>query len=421
MALYQKIPHIARTAIVLGSIAVLTLVAIAACGFAHPTQVVGNLFAPAFSLRGLSVVALGSAMVFTLYDYAGYQSAPQIGDEVIAPVRTIPAAIVISIVVTGMAYVALNLGVFSALPLADVVSSKFVASAAVERTAGGIAAATITVTILITCFASVYGGLLGASRVPYAAACDGDFLAPFARLHATKRFPHISLLALGLLALPATLFPLDAVINALTAGLVLVQGVGGNIAVMVLRRRAAPAPYRLPLYPLPVLVALVAWLFLFWSSGLVAMAFGTATLAAGAAIFLLRAQVTKSWPFALAVALVLALGLRPQAANAATFTHARIVQRDGSPQLHVDGKPFFFFGGAFFYERIPPERWRASMLALRAAGREHARSVRAVELARDVRRQFRLRRSHEPAAQLARRVAHWRVNSVFISSCDRAR
>ena len=368
VALYQKIPHIARTAIVLSSIAVLTLIAIAACGFVHPTQPVGTLLAPAFSLSGLNVAALGAAMVYTLYDYAGYQSVPQIGDEVIAPVRTIPAAVVISILLTGAAYVALNLGVFSALSLTEVAHSTFVASQAVERTAGHVAAVIVTLTILITCFASVYGGLLGASRVPYAAACDGDFLAPFARLHATKRFPHISLLALGLLALPATLFPLDAVINALTAGLVLVQGVGGNLAVMVLRRQAGPAPYRLPLYPLPVLVALVAWIFLFWSSGLVAMAFGVATLGTGAAIFLVRARARATWPFALAASLLLAFAVVPRAADAAAFTHARIVQRDGGPQLLVDGKPFFFFGGAFFYERIPPERWRASMLAMRALG-----------------------------------------------------
>ena len=50
------------------------------------------------------------------------------------------------------------------------------------------------------------------------------------------------------------------------------------------------------------------------------------------------------------------------------FGHAMVVQRDGEPELRVDGKPFFFFGGAFFYERIPPSRWRASMLALRALG-----------------------------------------------------
>lgn len=368
VALYQKIPHIARTALVLGAIALATLLAIAACGFAHPTQEVGALLAPAFSPRNINVVALGAAMVYTLYDYAGYQSVPQIGDEVIAPVRTIPAAVVLSILVTGAAYVALNLGVFSALSLHEVANSTFVASQAVERTAGHAAAVVITVTILVTCFASVYGGLLGASRVPYAAACDGDFLASFARLHGTKRFPHVSLLALGLMALPFTLFPLDAVINALTAGLVLVQGVGCNLAVMVLRRRAVRAPYRVPLYPLPVLVAMVAWMFLFWSSGLAAMAFGTTTLLAGAGIFLVRARLRASWPFALAAALLFACAALPRPAGAATFTHARIVQRTGGPQVLVDGKPFFFFGGAFFYERIPPERWRASMLAMRALG-----------------------------------------------------
>jgi amino acid transporter len=368
LALYRTIPNVARTALVLGGVAVLTLVAIAVCGFAHPTQHVAALIVPAFTLSGLSVVALGSAMVYTLYDYAGYNDVCQIGDEVIDPVQTIPRAVVISILVVGVAYVALNLGVFSALPLGDIANSTFVASLAVERTAGHHAATVVTIAILITAFASTYGLLLGASRVPYAAAIDGAFLPVFGHLHATKRFPNVALLVLGLLALPATLVPLDTVINVLTAGIVLVQGVGGTIAVMLLRRRTEPAPFCLPLFPLPALVALVAWLFLFWSSGAIAMLFGVITLAIGAAIFLVRARVARAWPFALAACLALAVLNSPHAAAAATFTHARIVQRDGTPQLLVDGKPFFFFGGAFFYERIPPERWRAALLAMRAAG-----------------------------------------------------
>ncbi len=367
VALYRAIPLIARTAIVLGSIALATLLAVAACGFAHPAQNVGALLGPAFALQGLSVTMLGAAMVYTLYDYAGYNAACQIGDEVIAPLRTIPRAIVTSVVLVGVAYVALNLGIFSALPATDVAASTYVASLAVERTAGHAAAVAVTIATLITAFASTYGGLLGASRVPYAAARDGDFLAPFARLHPVLRFPHISLLALGLLALPATLFPLDAVINALTAGVVLVQGAGGNLAVLVLRARAEPAPFRLPLYPLPVLVALAAWLFLFWSSGTQAMLFGGATILAGAAAFLVRARRARTWPFALLAGLAFFFAA-PHPAQAETFTHARIVQRDGRPQLQVDGKPFFFFGGAFFYDRIPPERWRASMLAMRGLG-----------------------------------------------------
>lgn len=366
-ALYRPIPRIARTAIVLGAVALLTLLTIAACGFAHPTQHLDALLGPAFTLGGVNLIALGAALVYTLYDYQGYAGVCQIGDEVIAPVRTIPRAVVVSVAAIACTYILLNLGVFSALPIAEVAHSTFVASLAVERTAGHAVAVAVTVAILITAFASTYGGLLGASRVPYAAALEGDFLPAFARLHPTQRFPHVSLLALGLLALPATLFPLDAVINALTAGVVLVQGVGGNLAVMVLRARAEPAPFRLPLYPLPVLAAMGAWLFLFWSSGPQAMLFGLATIGVGCAVFMVRARRMRAWPFALAASALLLFGL-PQTAGAATFTHARIVARDGTPQLLVDGEPFFFFGGAFFYERIPPERWRASLLAMRALG-----------------------------------------------------
>ena len=377
LALYRSIPTIARTALVLGAVALLTLIAIAASGFAHPTQNVAALITPAFTLQGFGIVALGAGMVYTLYDYSGYNAICQLGDEVIAPTRTIPLAIVFSIAIVAVTYVMLNLGIFSALPLSEVGSSMFVASLAVERTAGHAAAVIVTIAILITAFASTYGGLLSASRVPYVAALEGDFLPAFAKLHPTKHFPYVSLLVLGLLALPATLFSLDTVIAVLTAAIVLVQGVGANIAVLALRRRAGPAPFGLPLFPLPVLVAMCGWLFLFWSTGPQAMLLGLGAVAVGAVVFFVRARIARSWPFAIAALLALCVSV-PHPATAATsdraasdratFDHAKIVQRDGTAQLLVDGKPFFFFGGAFFYERIPPERWRDAMLAMRATG-----------------------------------------------------
>jgi amino acid transporter len=369
VSLYRTIPHVARTAFALGIVAIVTLIAVAAAGFSHPVQPLAALIPAAFSTHGFGLGAFGAALIVTLYDYAGYNAVCQLGDEVIAPVRTIPRAVLISIAIVAAAYVSLNLGVFSALPLHAIANSTFVASLVVERTAGPPAARIVTVMILITAFASTYGGLLGASRVPYAAALDGDFLPAFARLHPTKHFPSVSLLAIGILALPATLFPLDAVINALTAAGVLVGGAGQAIAVMRLRATAAAAPFRAPLYPLSPLVSMAAWFFLFWSSGTNAMLFGALTLAAGAAMFLVRARRTRAWPFALAAALAVALGIgTPARAGEPPFTHARIVQRDGSPQLLVDGAPFFFFAGSFFYERLPPDRWRATMLAMRALG-----------------------------------------------------
>ncbi len=379
-ALYRAIPQIARTALVLGGVALVTLVAVALAGLTHPHAPLAQTLQSTFSL-GVALPALGAALVITLYDYSGYADVCALGDEVVAASRTIPRAIVISVLAVAAAYVLLNIGVVSALAPKEIAASTTVASLVAERAFGTPFAIAVTVAVLITAFGSTYGLLLAAARVPYAAARDGDFLAPFARLHPRGRFPSVGLVAIGLLALPASLLPLDAVIAALTAGIVLVQGVAQVFALFVTRRMQSRAPFRVPLFPLPPLIALAGWIFLFFSTGPVAIAFGLGTLMLGAVVFLVRARLVRSWPFgAIVLASLLAFAgvAAPHAASARVpsappaaapaFGHAVVVQRGGEPVLLLDGKPFFFWGASFFYERLPATEWRASMIALRGLG-----------------------------------------------------
>ena len=383
-ALYRAIPQIARTALVLGAVALVTLLVVAIAGLTHPHAPLAQTLPATMSLRlGFPTIfaalpALGAALVITLYDYSGYADVCALGDEVVAASRTIPRAIVISVLAVAGAYVLLNVGVVSALAPKEIAGSTTVASLVAERAFGTPFAIAVTVAVLVTAFGSTYGLLLAAARVPYAAARDGDFLAPFARLHPRGRFPSVALVAIGLLALPASLLPLDQVIAALTAGIVLVQGVAQVAALFVTRFTQPRAPFRVPLFPLPPLVALAGWLFLFVSTGPVAIAFGLGTLALGAIVFMIRARMTGGWPFAattIASLIALACMAAPHAAGAQTqstppaFGHAVIV-RDArnEPVLQVDGKPFFFLGGAFFYERIPRSQWRAAMTRMRDLG-----------------------------------------------------
>ncbi|HEY0394587.1 MAG TPA: amino acid permease [Candidatus Elarobacter sp.] len=378
LALYRAIPQIARTALVLGGIALITLLAVAFAGITHPYAPLARTIPATFTLA-VGVVALGGALVQTLYDYSGYGDVCALGDEVIAPARTIPRAILLSVLFVGASYVLLNLGVASAVAPDEIMKAKAIGSLVAERAFGVPFAVAVTLAVMVTAFASTYGLLLAASRIPFAAARDGDFLAPFARLHRSGRFPNVSLVAIGLLSIPASLLPLDLVINALTAGIVLVQGAGQIVALALARRAQPDAPFRVPLYPLPPLIALAGWLFLFVSTGALAIGFGLLTLAVGAAVFLVRARVGRIWPFGTTAAVVLAIAYAASApANAAApahmvtapagFGHARLVQRDGEPTLELDGKPFFFWGAAFFYERLPAAQWRPAMLALRQLG-----------------------------------------------------
>ena len=128
-------------------------------------------------------------------------------------------------------------------------------------------------------------------------AADGVFLRPFAHLSEEHRFPDVALVVMGVLALPACLFPLEDVINALTTGIVLIQSIAQIAALGVVRARGIRAPYRMWLFPLPAIIALVGWVYVFASAGAGPILFGIMSLLAGTVVFGIRAFRQAEWPF----------------------------------------------------------------------------------------------------------------------------
>jgi amino acid transporter len=296
LALYRGITAIARIGTWLGAIAVATLLCVIAASFAHWSPHLAAAVAHGDSFWGGLRAGLGQALVIAMYDYIGYNQSSYLGDEVQEPAKTLPRSIVIAIVLVAVLYIMMQVGVLGAIPWQTFIPlpdgslpplGQHLASVVVEHAFGIVAAAVVTGLILVTAFASVYGNLLGASRVPYAAAVDGNFLRPFAHLNAKHRFPDVSLVVMGVIALIACLFTLDQVINALTTGIVLIQSIAQIAALFVLRARNIRAPYRMWLFPLPALLALAGWIYVFAGAGTPAIAFGLTSLAAGVLVFLI--------------------------------------------------------------------------------------------------------------------------------------
>jgi len=252
-------------------------------------------FSPAF------FILLGQATVQTIYTYLGYYNVCHLGGEIKNPERNIPRAILLSIIGIGVLYLAMQLSILGTLSWREIEDSPFVVSTFVERMYGSGAATVATGMILWIAFASLFSALLGYSRIPYAAAVDGSFFAPFAKLHPTKHFPHVSLLALGGTALLfSLLFRLSDVISAILAMRILVQFMGQAVGVMVRRRRmgGGSLPFSMPLYPIPALLAFVAWGAIFLSTGRVFIVGGIAAISLGIIVFFVRARLKRSWPFA---------------------------------------------------------------------------------------------------------------------------
>jgi amino acid transporter len=258
-------------------------------------------YAPgSWTMSWLFFASLGSATVNTIYTYWGYYNICHLGGEIRDPERNIPRGIFISIIGIALLYLAMQTSILGVLPWQQAQDSPFIVSAFVEKLYGSGAARFATAMVLWIAFASVFSSLLGYSRVPYSAALDGNFFRVFARVHPRKNFPHISLLFLGTLTFFfALLFKLKTVIAAVLAMRLIVQFIGQAVGVMLLRRRWPPErlPFKMWLYPLPALLTIAGWIWLFLRTGN-AIWWGLVVIFIGLVVFLVQSRVRKEWPFA---------------------------------------------------------------------------------------------------------------------------
>ena len=106
------------------------------------------------------------------------------------PGRNIPRSIFISIAGIACLYLLMNISVMGVIPWQTVkAEDKYLVSSFMEQVYGKQAGIFVTVLILCIALSSLFAVVLGYSRVPYAAAADGNFFKVFSKLHPTKNFP----------------------------------------------------------------------------------------------------------------------------------------------------------------------------------------------------------------------------------------
>lgn len=298
--LYRNIRSISIVSIIITTAVLGTCVWIVISGAMHFNSAIAfNFPANAFHLSRPFWFGLGSATLIAVYDYGGYNNVCLIGEEVREPRKIIPRAVIYSIILIAILYLAMNLSIIGTVPWQQGQYSKAIVADYMQILYGSWGGILVSVLILIASWGSVFAILLGFSRVPYAAAADGHFFKPFARLHPTGKFPSTSLLVMGGLSALACLFSLADLISVLIVVQTMFQFAAQCVAVILLRRKAIAAPdaFRMPLYPLPAIVALAGWSYIVLSSNPKHIAIGIAMAVIGATVYLLQAKPKQEWPF----------------------------------------------------------------------------------------------------------------------------
>ena len=273
--LYRNTRAIGKISVFLWAGVIITILWIIISGFTHRQISYSCLPSGNQSMASWTFALLiGHASVKTIYSFLGYYNVCHLGGEIRQPGRNIPRSIFISIFCIAALYLAMNLSVVGVIPWQQAMNSDFVVSLFMEKIYGARTAQIATVLVLWIAFASLFAVVLGYSRVPYAAAADGNFFPLFARMHPRKDFPYVSLLFVSGLGLLFTLLlRLEQAINAILAMRILVQFVAQAIGVVLLRRRKGTRdlPFKMWLYPLPVILSVLIWLFEWYSTGLAAL------------------------------------------------------------------------------------------------------------------------------------------------------
>jgi basic amino acid/polyamine antiporter, APA family len=310
LALYRKIQDIARLMLILWIGMLLTAAWVIFSGMTHLDPKLLLDFPPGAWRIGLPfVLGLGNGTMLVMFNFLGYYQICYLGDEIKQPARVIPFGVIFSILIVMVIDFLISVSFTGVVPWREMIqpgSQSFVAIGSVymQKIGGHWASALMTIMVEVTAFAATYAMMLGYSRIPYAAALDGAFFRWFAKLHPTKNFPHRSLLLVGSLVIISCFFDLVQIITALMLARILSMFVAQIIGLLIYRRLHpdAPRPFRMWLYPLPAVFALVGWLAIFVTPALqpggwqfMAYAFGTIGL--GFIAYLVLACRKNEWPF----------------------------------------------------------------------------------------------------------------------------
>lgn len=307
--LYRRITAISRLSTLLWVGVMGTIGWIIFAGLTHFNARQAFDFPPgAFSLSPSFFHGLGGAMLIAAYDYWGYYNVCFLGDEIKNPGKNIPRALLLSILAVACLYLVMNISILGVVPWRELAQSGgsnsklYVVSTFMQRAYGHTAASIVSALVMWTAFASVFSLMLGYSRVPYAAAADGNYFRAFARVHPVHQFPYVSLLALAGVAALFCFLRLADLIAALVVIRIILQFLVQSIGVIVLRIRRPEMnrPFRMWLYPVPALIAAGSFIFILISRTgfLKEIRYAAVILVVGIIVFCLRSWRRQEWPFA---------------------------------------------------------------------------------------------------------------------------
>ena len=189
----------------------------------------------AFTLSPAFFTGLGGALLVATYDYWGYYNVCFLGDEIKDPTTQYSTrACCFPFWLVACLYLMMNLCILAVMPWREMLQAGhnnnglYVVSLFMQRIYGMWAARLVTGLVIVTAFASVFSLTLGIFAGALCGCPDGNYFRAFGEVHPVHRFPHVSLLSLGVVAAAFCFLRLKDAIAALVVIRIILQFHGSS-------------------------------------------------------------------------------------------------------------------------------------------------------------------------------------------------
>jgi len=242
-------------------IKLLPILVIVVAGIIQPGQV--EVGVADLSIGGDNSWASGfsAALLATLFAYDGWLNVGNIAGEMKQPEKDLPKAIILGLGSVTVVYWIINFVYLKTLPAEQIAGNLNASSEVANQLFGNMGGKIVTIGILISVYGALNGYTMTGIRVPFALSLNDEF--PFSKyLKKVSKKTKVPFVAALVQLVIACIMMTLGTFDLLTDMLIFVMWSFSMLlflAVFILRKRAPemPRPYKVPLYPVVPLIAML--------------------------------------------------------------------------------------------------------------------------------------------------------------------
>ncbi|HEY5735471.1 MAG TPA: amino acid permease [Nitrosopumilus sp.] len=253
----------------------------------EPVESVDYFEAP----NGITGIILAFVLIF--FAFIGFEDMANVAEEVRRPKKTIPRAIILSIVITGVIYILVSLSIVRILNWEELAASSAPLADAAHNVLGINGSITLSLIALFATASTVLITLVAGARILYGMAKSNSLPQFLGRIHPKTKTPWIAVVGILVTSIGFTFVGDIVVIANIVVFAVVVTFAVINLAVIVLRyteptlKRAFKVPINVGKFPILPLFGFVTTVYMMLQFEIEVILVGVAIICIGSVLYII--------------------------------------------------------------------------------------------------------------------------------------